>query len=166
MDETTQESFDSWATPRAPALLRFAYLVTGDQHAAEDAVQAALASAFETWPRVRSADNPDGYVRRMIVNAHVSRWRRFGRRESPVPDVHLPDVPDRADGVASSAAVWAACADLPVKQRAAIVLRYYEDLDYAEIARVLDCAEATARSHVHRALATLRTGLDREDFHA
>ena len=77
-------SFDDWIEARVPALLRFAYLVTGSQHAAEDAVQSALTRACERWSRVRRTTDPDAYVRRMVVNAHISAWRRSGRRELAV----------------------------------------------------------------------------------
>lgn len=157
-------NYDEWVSARVPALIRFAYLVTGSQHAAEDAVQTALTSAYERWPRIQRADDPDAYVRRMVVNAHVSWWRRFGRRESAVPEVRsLSVAPDPATRVAAGDAVWRACAGLGRTQRAAIVLRFFEDLEYAEIARILGCAEATARSHVHRALAAMRTELEAEE---
>lgn len=157
-------SYDEWVSARVPALIRFAYLVTGSQHAAEDAVQTALTSAYERWPRIQRADDPDAYVRRMVVNAHVSWWRRFGRRESAVPEIRsLSVAPDPATRAAEDDAVWRACAGLGRTQRAAIVLRFFEDLEYAEIARILGCAEATARSHVHRALAVMRTELEREE---
>ena len=158
--------FDTWVEARVPALLRFAYLVTGSQHATEDAVQAALVRACERWSRVSRTRDPDGYVRRMVVNEHVSAWRRSGRREVAVAEVRDCSVLDPADGLASDDAVWRTCAGLPPRQRAAVVLRFYEDLEYAEIAAVLDCTEATVRSHVHRALATLRAELTRqEDAH-
>jgi RNA polymerase sigma-70 factor (sigma-E family) len=162
--------FDAWAEARVAALLRFGYLVTGSQHAAEDAVQAALTRACERWSRVRRADDPDAYVRRMVVNAHVSAWRRSGRRELSVAEVRPlrpRDAPpdDLADDVARTDAVWRVCAGLPRQQRAAVVLRFYEDLEYAEIAAVLGCSQVTARSHVHRALAALRVELRRQEDH-
>ena len=99
----------------------------------------------------------------MVVNAHISRWRRT-RRESPVEDVRAADpVPDPAERFGHDDAVWAVCRALPPRQRAAVVLRFYEDLDYTEIAGLLGCSEATVRSHVHRALAALRTRLTEED---
>ena len=127
-------SFDDWVEVRVPALLRFAYLVTGSQHAAEDAVQSALTRACERWSRVRRTTDPDAYVRRMIVNAHISAWRRSGRRELSVAEVRDTEVLDHAVGVATGDAVWRVCGTLPPQQRAAVVLRYYEDLEYAEIA--------------------------------
>jgi DNA-directed RNA polymerase specialized sigma24 family protein len=85
----------------------------------------------------------------MIANAHMSAWRKFGRRVSPLAEVTRGD------------AVWRVCSALPRQQRAAVVLHFYEDLDYAEIARILEIAEVTVRSHIHRALATLRAELER-----
>lgn len=148
--------FEAWAEARVAGLLRFAYLVTGSQHAAEDAVQAALTRACEKWSRVGRAHDPDSYVRRMVVNEHISTWRRAGRREVAVAEVRDAVVVDAAAGVDDSDAVWRMCSALPRRQRAAVVLRFYEDLEYAEIAALLDCAETTVRSHVHRALTSLR----------
>ncbi|CAN5705745.1 SigE family RNA polymerase sigma factor [soil metagenome] len=156
-------SFDDWVEARVPALLRFAYLVTGSQHAAEDAVQGALTMACEKWARVSRTDDPDVYVRRMVVNAHVADWRRTGRRELAVAEVRDGAGHDPAEAVTRDEVVWQVCSALPPQQRAAVVLRFYEDLDYPEIAHVLGVAEATVRSHVHRGLAALRTALSEED---
>jgi len=153
--------FEEWVAARVPALMRFAYLVTGTQDDAEEAVQSALAAACEKWQRVSRTQDPDAYVRRMIANAHVSQWRRFGKRMQ-VADVDRRTAPDHAERVSANDAVWRVCATLPRQQRAAVVLRFYEDLEYGEIARVLDVTEATARSHVSRALAALRDELGRE----
>jgi RNA polymerase sigma factor (sigma-70 family) len=126
-------------------------------------VQSALTRACEKWSRVRRTTDPDAYVRRMVVNAHVSAWRRSGRRELTVAEVRDTEVGDHAEGIATGDAVWRVCATLPPQQRAAVVLRYYEDLEYAEIAAVLGVTQATARSHVHRALAAMRAELTQED---
>lgn len=159
----TDLSFDDWVGARVPALMRFAYLVTGSQQTAEDAVQSALTRACERWSRVSRTDDPDAYVRRMVVNAHVSAWRRSGRRELSVAEVRDTASADPAESVATGDAVWRVCGTLPPQQRAAVVLRYYEDLEYAEIAVVLGVTQATARSHVHRALAAMRAELQEED---
>jgi RNA polymerase sigma-70 factor (sigma-E family) len=153
--------FEQWVTQKADALLRFAYVLTGDKALAEDAVQDALTTACSRWGRVSKADDPEAYVKRMVVNAHISWWRRFRRREAPVEDPvrTAPAAPDGTAARAESEAIWALCATLPDKQRAAVVLRFYEELSYAEIGVLLHCAEATARSHVHRALAALKTTL-------
>jgi RNA polymerase sigma-70 factor (sigma-E family) len=156
-------SFDAWVEARVDRLLRFAYLVTGSQHAAEDAVQSALTRACEKWSRVSRAADPDAYVRRMVVNAHVSSWRRSGRRESPVADVRETSTTDPGDHVAEADAVWRVCSGLPARERAVVVLRFYEDLDYDEIADLLDIAPVTARTYVHRALSSLRAELTREE---
>ena len=161
---TGQLDFEVWVTEKADALLRFAYVLTGDANLAEDAVQDALTTACARWARVSRADDPEAYVKRMVVNAHISWWRRFRRREAPVPEpVRTANaVSDGTAGRAESEAIWTLCATLPDKQRAAVVLRFYEELSYAEIAQLLHCAEATARSHVHRALAALKTTLSTE----
>jgi RNA polymerase sigma-70 factor (sigma-E family) len=155
--------FDDWVAARSAALLRFAYLLTGSQSEAEDAVQSALERALARWSHVSRVDDPETYVRRMIVNAHISLWRRWRRRVSPVAVVRESVSADPAESVASTDAVRRLCAGLPPAQRAAVVLRFYQDLDYREIAALLGCAEATARSHVHRALQTLRRELVEED---
>jgi RNA polymerase sigma-70 factor (sigma-E family) len=162
--------FDVWVGQRGAALLRFAYLVTRDHGRAEEAVQDALVAAYSRWARICRDGDPESYVRRSIVNADISRWRRFFRRESPTADpvAHRPSPdhvvvnspsPDHAVAQAEQDAVWALCATLPAKQRAAVVLRYYEDLPDAEIAEILECSPATVRSQIHRALASLRTTL-------
>lgn len=154
---------EEWVAQEAPALLRFAHLVTGDADAAQDAVQDALANAFARWDRIAAADDPGAYVRRMIVNAHVSGWRRFGRRVTPVAEVRGGSAADLSEAVVRDDAVWRVCRALPPKQRAAVVLRYYEDLEFAEIARILECTEVTVRSQLHRALAALRAELTRQE---
>lgn len=153
---TGSRGFDDFVDERFDALLRFAYLVTGSQHAAEDALQTALTRALERWRHVAGARHPDAYVRRMIVNAHVSAWRRTGARELLSDDLRGDPAGDATDRVAERDALWRRCLALPPRQRAAVVLRYYEDLEYAEVADVLGVTEATARSHVHRALSALR----------
>ena len=152
-----------WVEARVAALLRFAYLVTGSQHAAEDAVQSALTSACEKWSRVSRTDDPDAYVRRMVVNAHVSGWRRTAGASRRSPRCGRRRRPTRPTGVAGADAVWRVCQALPRQQRAAVVLRFYEDLEYAEIAAILGVTEATVRSHVHRALAALRAELTAQE---
>lgn len=156
-------SFDAWVAARSPALLRFAYLLTGGQAEAEDAVQSALERALARWSRIVRIGDPDAYVRRMIVHEHISAWRRWRRRVSVVEEVRVADAGDPAEEVARADVVRRLCAALPPVQRAAVVLRFYEDLDYREIAALLGCAEATARSHVHRALTVLRGELGKEE---
>lgn len=155
--------FDEWVAARGSALMRFAFLVTGSAAAAEEAVQVALGRIWPRWDRVRESRDIDQYVRRAVVNAHISAWRRTGRHESPVEAVRGEASVDPGERVAVADAVWRVCTTLPARQRAAVVLRFYEDLDYSEIASVLDVTEATARSHVHRGLAALRVELERQE---
>jgi RNA polymerase sigma-70 factor (sigma-E family) len=161
--------FDDWVTQRGAALLRFAYLFTRDHARAEEAVQDALIAAYSRWTRICRGQDPEAYVRRSIVNADISRWRKFFRRETPTadpagsPSASSPPGPDHAEAHAEHDAVWALCATLPAKQRAAVVLRYYEDLPDAEIAVILDCSPATIRSQIHRALSSLRTTIGTEE---
>jgi RNA polymerase sigma factor (sigma-70 family) len=98
----------------------------------------------------------------MVANAHISWWRRVARRESPSADV-VPPGTVAASALAETDAAWQLCSTLPQRQRAAVVLRFDEDLSYAEIAEVLLCSEGTARSQVHRALASLRTRLENDE---
>ena len=100
----------------------------------------------------------------MIVNADVSEWRRTRRRELVVADVR-PVTPGRddAEALATADAVWRVCSALPRRPRAAVVLRFYEDLEYDEIARILDCSQVTVRSQIHRALASLQAELRRQE---
>jgi RNA polymerase sigma-70 factor (sigma-E family) len=158
-------SFEAYVAARAAALVRFAVVLTGDDHRAEDLVQDVLAKAYLRWDRVLRADPPDVYVRRMIVNAAHSWWRRPMNRELPVE--RTTDRPDRGDSgggpeagidtrIAERDSMWREIAALPARQRAVLALRYYEDLDDDTIARILNCAPATVRTHAMRALNTLR----------
>ncbi|MEP9383972.1 SigE family RNA polymerase sigma factor [Nocardioides sp. KR10-350] len=153
--------FGAWVAARGGALQRFAYLVTGNADEAPDLVQDALANAMPRWSELAEAGTAEAYVRRSIVNGSVSRWRK-DRRLVAVEDVehvvrrHTPDATERLDDADEA---WQLVQTLPATQRAAVVLRFYEDLSFAQIALVLDCPEATARSHVHRALARLRQQL-------
>ncbi|NEA31793.1 SigE family RNA polymerase sigma factor [Streptomyces sp. SID13031] len=153
--------FDEWVQLRGAALLRFAYLITRDHSRAEEAVQDALVGAYSRWPKIIRDGEPEAYLRRSIINADISGWRKFFRRETPVGEATTFDsaTADHAGPYAEQDAVWRLCASLPTKQRAAVVLRYYEGLPDAEIAEILNCSAPTVRSQIHRALASLRTTL-------
>jgi RNA polymerase sigma-70 factor (sigma-E family) len=151
--------FTEYVEERGAALQRLGYLLAGDAHLGQDLVQTALMKAYRRWSRMR---DPDAYVRRTMVNAHLD-WRRlrssaetpaeagtFERRSDPVVD--------HSDGVAAQDEMWQALGTLPRKQRAVLVLRFYEDLDDAAIGALLGCAESTVRSQAARALETLRIG--------
>jgi RNA polymerase sigma-70 factor (sigma-E family) len=152
--------FDGWVTARGPALLRLAYTLTGNAADAEDVVQEALARALPRWERISRVENLEAYVRRMVVNAHTSWWRKFRRRESPVEQVRDTTVPAASP---QDEGLWAACRALPEPQRTAVVLRYYEQLEYAEIAELTGVREGSVRSRVSRGLASLRASMGEDD---
>lgn len=150
--------FDEWVAARGPALLRLARLLTGNAAEAEDVVQEALSRAWSRWSRIGAMADPAAYVRRMVVHEHTSWWRRFRRRESPTDaDVFDAGVEDRPDE--DHDRVWAACRRLPEAQRTAVVLRFYEQLEYAEIAELTGVREGSVRSRVSRGLVALRADL-------
>ena len=157
----TVPDFDSWVAARGPAMLRLAYTLTGNRADAEDVVQEALARALPRWERISRVDNVDAYVRRMVVNAHTSWWRKWRRRESPSAEV-APPVEDTGLPRDERDAIWLACGRLPEAQRTAIVLRYYEQLEYAEIAALTGVREGSVRSRVSRGLDVLRRELGEE----
>lgn len=150
-------TFEEYAFARTSALVRLARLLTGDEHRAEDLVQDVLARAYARWGRISRTERPDAYVRRMLVNAHHSWWRRRGGREVSVAAVlDRAGATDEAADVAERDALWRLVRELPTRQRTVIVLRYYEDLDDAMIAELLECSTGTVRTHAKRALTTLR----------
>jgi RNA polymerase sigma-70 factor (sigma-E family) len=155
-------TFEEYAATRGPALVRLARLLAGDDHLGEDLAQDVLARAYTHWKRITRTGRPDIYVRRMLVNANASWWRRRSSREVAVGPGAIATVAERAarSDVDSSAAerdlMWRLILSLPARQRAVLVLRYYEDLDDAAIAEILDCSPVTVRTHAMRALATLR----------
>jgi RNA polymerase sigma-70 factor (sigma-E family) len=155
--------FDAWVAARGPALLRLAWALTGSRIEAEDVVQDVLAKVLPRWPRVGAMEDPDAYVRRMVVNANVSRWRRLGRRERLVADVPDRPVPPGDAAYDERERLWQACRALPRDQRVAVVLRFYEQLEYAEIAALTGVREGSVRSRVSRGIATLREVMGHED---
>jgi RNA polymerase sigma-70 factor (sigma-E family) len=152
------DDFAAFVRMRMPALLRFGHALTGNRHDALDLVQTALERTGVRWRSVHGRGDPEAYVRRAMVNLHISRWRRL-RRETLVHAV--PDGPadEVADGVLERAPLWQALSALPPKQRAVIVLRYYEDLTEAQIADVLGVSPGTVKSQASKAMTTLRRRL-------
>jgi len=150
-----RDDFEEYVAARMPALLRTAYLLTGNPHDAEDLVQSALVKAVPAWKRV--AGNPDAYLRRIMVNENISGWRRRRGREVLVdvtPDKGCED-PDSDAALALQHALMA----LAPRQRAVIVLRYFEDRTERETAEVLGVAIGTVKSQARDALARLRVAL-------
>ncbi|GAA1564594.1 SigE family RNA polymerase sigma factor [Kribbella sancticallisti] len=145
------------------SLRRTAFLVCGDWHRADDVVQDALYKLYLVWPRVTRAGNPLAYARRVVVNAAVDTGRRPWRREVPTGDL-LPDRARSGDHAADHAdrdEVLAALSQLGPRQRACVVLRYYEDLSVEQTAEALGCSPGTVKSQVSRGLETLRHAIDR-----
>jgi RNA polymerase sigma-70 factor (sigma-E family) len=149
------EDFSAFAAARWPGLVRLAFGLTGDRWAAEDIAQATLARTYVAWRRVSRADDPDAYLRRILVNTSNRRFRRHRVTEQP-GDPPETAVEDPADLVGERAALLAALRQLPPRQRAVVVLRYWEDLTDAQIGAALGCSPGTVRSQLSRALAKLR----------
>ena len=148
---------EEFVRTRTPALLRSAFLLTGNQHAAEDLVQAALERTAVHWRRLDRRDNADAYVRTVMYRLQVDRWRRRGRVAEDVTDA-LPERPDEDAyaGADTRVSLRAALARLTPKQRAVLVLRFYDDLSEARTAEVLGCSPGTVKSQTHVALRRLR----------
>ena len=153
--------FEEFAATRLPAILRFAGVLTADRALAEDVVQEVLIRASRHWDRLQALDDPEPYVRKMIVNEHLS-WRRRNWRLLPTGTAIETDAresPDYAREHAERDALLAELGKLPRRQRTVLVLRYYQGLSDAEIADVLGCRPGTVRGYAFRALATLRVEL-------
>jgi RNA polymerase sigma-70 factor (sigma-E family) len=150
-----EQAFNTFVSARSRHLLQTAYLLTGDRHRAEDLLQTALTRAYLRWDRIESED-PEGYVRRTLANAHIDWWRRKSWREEP--SAELPELvgPDQMAAYDLRGAVLGALDDLSRRQRAVVVLRYYEDMSEAEIAAALGCSAGTVKSAASRAMAKLR----------
>jgi RNA polymerase sigma-70 factor (sigma-E family) len=155
--DADRQSFEGYVRARGPSLSRHAYLLTGDNHLAEDLVQQTLLRVAGRWKRVVADGDPDPYVRRVLYHQHVSWWR-WRARQVPEAPLGAPDrpVPDEADGVVAALAVRAALGRLAPRQRAAIVLRYFGDLSEAQIADTLGCRVGTVKSQLRDGLARLR----------
>jgi RNA polymerase sigma-70 factor (sigma-E family) len=156
------EGFSEFVATRSPRLLRTAYLLCRDWALAEDLLQTALARAWVAWRRING--DPEPYVRKIIANTYASWWRRRWTSEQPtdrLPEPRAGD-PDPHARVDDRDEVWQALGQLPKRQRAVLVLRYFEDMSEAEIAEALDCSVGTVKSQASRALAKLRLERRRE----
>ncbi|KUL34641.1 RNA polymerase subunit sigma [Actinoplanes awajinensis subsp. mycoplanecinus] len=155
------EQFHEFVADRRKWLLQTARLLTaGDPHLAEDLVQTALTKLYVSWAAFRRADNPDGYLRRVLVNAFLRERRRsWWRFERP-----SDRLPDRTEAQPASAdldpELSRALSQLPRRMRAAVILRFFHDLDIAETAAALGCSTGTVKSQTARALDKLRAALD------
>jgi RNA polymerase sigma-70 factor (sigma-E family) len=160
VDAAAREEFRDFVAGSSGALLRTAYLLTGNRSDAEDLLQTALAKTYLAWPRIRERHAVDAYVRRTMVNTRTSWWRRDRHVKPAGHDEHLAALPTAGrDPIADAdlhEALWTALARLPRRQRAAVVLRYYEELSEAETAAALGVSVGTIKSTVARGLAKLR----------
>ncbi|MEV0183714.1 SigE family RNA polymerase sigma factor [Streptomyces sp. NPDC050625] len=153
-------SFASYVRARHPVLLRTARSLTANPSDAEDLLQTALTKTYVAWERIEDHRALDGYVRRALLNTRTSQWRKrkvdeFVCDELPEPEP-VPSGDDPAERQALHDAMWRAIAKLPARQRAMVVLRYYEDLSEAQTAEVLGVSVGTVKSAVSRALGKLR----------
>lgn len=152
--------FEAYVAERRPALLRWARAVAGDPHRAEDLLQDSLVRVLPRWGSIREGAAADAYVRRTITRQYVS-WQRQPWRRDERPVAHLPEPrrpADDADTLPDTAPdeVWGLVLALPAQQRAAVTLRFYEQLSVAETAEVLGCSTGTVKSNTSRGLAALR----------
>lgn len=159
--EEVKVTYEEFAQARLATLARYAVVLTGDRHSAQDLVQETMVRAQLNWRKVSKAEAPERYVKRMMVNLYVD-WQRgsWWKRVLVRADAgYTQAVPDSSDGTADRDMIWQALGHLPRQQRAALVLRFYEDLPDSEIAEVLGCTVGTARGYVSKALTALRARL-------
>ncbi len=161
MDTEDDAAFRDFVIRQRTRLLRTAYLLTGHRHDAEDLVQTALIKAVPHWHRI--SGDPEAYVRRILVRENISRWRGRRWREVVVEDPGEVGLHD--EDVTGRIALHRALAQLPPRQRAVLVLRYFDDLSEAETARAIGCSVGTVKSTTSRALARLREQANVTDGH-
>lgn len=163
MDQQEEAEFAKYFADRREAVRRTAYLLCGDWHRADDLAQLAFVALHRKWRKVRDKGALDAYVRRTIVRAVIDESRRPWRRERFVDEVPEPPTSASFDTqVVTREALLAGLREVPPRQRAVLVLRYFEGLDVAAAATALDCTEGTVKSQTARGLATLRAALDEE----
>jgi RNA polymerase sigma-70 factor (sigma-E family) len=156
VQERDERAFEDFVARAGDRLLRSAVLLVGDRGTAEDLVQGALERTYRHWPRV-SSGQPEAYVRRALVNAAASRWRRRGVREVPLDATHEVTVADDRDRLALRDGLIRALLTLPARQRAVLVLRYFDDMSEADVAATLGCSVGSVKSQASRGLVRLRT---------
>lgn len=165
---TAEAEYVEFVRARSSALLRTACLLTaGDRQSAEDLVQSALAQAYVAWWRIHEPGAREAYVRRILARTAVrQRRRRAWLGEHLVPEPPDDPVSDGSEHVDQRLTVWPLLGALTPRQRAVVVLRYYEDLSEAQIADALGCSQGAVKSHASRAIATLRSQMDPEHIRA
>ncbi len=156
MSESERDDFDGFVAARSPSLLRTAYLLTGDQHLAQDLLQAALVKTWKAWSRIERTESAEAYVRRILITTATSWWRRRSSGERPAEVLPTTAVSGRFEGVDARLALVTALRRLGRSQRAVVVLRYYEDLSEQQVADLLNTSIGNVKSQAARGLATLR----------
>lgn len=154
------EEFDAFMTASWTSLYRTAVLMTGDSHLAEDLLQNTMGKVYKAWPRFSRVEHPRSYARTILANEVSSWWRK--RSSSELPTGSWPDqmsTEGHDDRIAEADMVWQALQQLKARQRAVMVLRYYEDLNGAEIAAALGISEGAVKAHAHQALRSLESTL-------
>ena len=165
MGKRDASAFAEFVAARSAALHRTAYLMVGEHALAQDLLQEALTKTYVAWPRLRQVANAEAYTRRAITTTAISWRRRRSWHEQPqddLPDRPRPGATGEDDDVALRDWVWTALQQLPPRQRAAVVLRYYEDLTEAQTAAAMGCAVGTVKSQVAQAIKKLRQELGRD----
>ncbi|QNN53742.1 SigE family RNA polymerase sigma factor [Nocardioides mesophilus] len=156
-----EEAFVEFAEAARGRLRRTAYLMCGDWEQASDHVQEGLIRVYVAWPRLKRAGREYAYARKAVVSSFLDHARRRSSTEVPTePDHDVASGQDLAESVALRAALMAALTALPLRQRACVVLRYFDDLSVADTAAVLGCSEGNVKSQTSRALASLRSTFD------
>lgn len=150
------EAFGEFVSARSAALYRSAYLMIGDHGHAQDLLQEALTKTYVAWPRLRDVTKAEAYTRKAITTTAISWWRRRSWGERPSDAVPDRTTPSAADELAERDWLWQQLQSLPPRQRAAIVLRYYEDLSEAQTAAAMGCAVGTVKSQVSQGIKRLR----------
>ena len=156
---TNAPTFEEYAGTAWPALYRYAYLLSGNHADAEDIAQQTLMKAYRSWSRIQSSDSPTAYLRKMLANTFLSQQRPKKRRMELLTDAPPEDAQAPASAHEERMALWPHVKSLPPRQRAVIVLRYYEDLSEQEIADALGCSRGNVKSTAHNALKALRAAL-------
>ncbi len=163
MNAQLDAEFRDFMRARWPVMVRLAYGLTGDQGHAEDVAQTAFARAYASWPKVRRTDNPEAYVRRIVVNENRNRYRKHRVAERLTDSPPERGAADATRQYDERSALVAALQRLGPRQRAVIVLRYWLDLTEAEAAAALNCSAGTVKSQTSRALAALRQSAELVD---
>jgi RNA polymerase sigma-70 factor (sigma-E family) len=154
-----EDDFREFVTERWSALVRTAYLLTGSRERAEDLVQSALVRAHRHWPKIQREGTAEAYLRKTMTNLNTDWWRRLGSHERGVDSVPERAAADDYAAFELRDELWGALQQLPARMRAALVLRYFEDLSEADTASALGCSVGSVKSQCSRGLARLRLSL-------